>query len=280
MRICNIFHSGDVRAAFRLSGGPRVLVRDLDRSLPQHVEGLLAGGHLPRLGELAGSAAGHVPPVPEDAPVTAPVRHAGKLLGVGLNYAAHAEDLTAPRPHEPAIFIKAGHTVIGPGEPIPLPPQSERVTAEAELALVIGAPAWQVEEADALACVAGVVPVLDQTAEDILQRNPRFLVRAKNFPGFLSLGPELVTTDEVMSTFGTMAAIEVETGINDTPHRRNTVSNMLFSPECLVSFVSHVMPLEPGDVLCTGTPGAVAVASGDEVACRIDGIGELRNPVR
>jgi 2-keto-4-pentenoate hydratase/2-oxohepta-3-ene-1,7-dioic acid hydratase in catechol pathway len=100
----------------------------------------------------------------------------------------HASDLAERIPTEPASFMKGDHTIIGPGDPIPVPSQSNRTTAEAELGLVIGRECYQVEEDVALDYVAGVCPVLDQTAEDILERNPRFLTRSKNFPGFFSFG--------------------------------------------------------------------------------------------
>lgn len=215
----------------------------------------------------------------ESVRFVAPYRSPRKIWGIGLNYVAHAGDLAESVPAEPASFIKGDHTIIGPGEPIVLPAQSERVTAEAEIGLVIGRYCRNVSEADALRYVWGVVPILDQTAEDILQRNPRFLTRAKNFPTFFSFGPELVPLDEVRARFSTLAEIEVQTVHNGSVRRRNTVSNMTFSPEFLVSFHSEVMPLFPGDIISTGTPGAVVVAGGDVVQCRIPGVGSLSNPV-
>jgi 2-keto-4-pentenoate hydratase/2-oxohepta-3-ene-1,7-dioic acid hydratase in catechol pathway len=212
---------------------------------------------------------------------TAPYHRPRKAWGIGLNYVEHADDLAAPVPDEPVIFLKGEHTIIGPGEPIPVPRQSRRTTAEAELGLVIGRECRDVSEAQALSYVAGVVPVLDQTAEDILERNPRFLTRAKNFPGFFSFGPQIVLAGQAGNGdgLGGLSRLEVMTVLNGTVHRRNTVANMRFSPAYLVSFSSQVMPLHPGDVLSTGTPGAVRVRAGDVVECRIPTVGELRNPV-
>jgi 2-keto-4-pentenoate hydratase/2-oxohepta-3-ene-1,7-dioic acid hydratase in catechol pathway len=211
----------------------------------------------------------------------APSRHPRFIWGIGLNYLAHARDLGAPHPDEPASFIKGDHTVIGPGERILLPPQSLRVTAEAELGLVIGRHAWQVDVDDALDHVAAVVCVLDQTAEDILQRNPRFLTRSKNFPTFLSFGPELVTLDEVRATDGPdgLDHLEVATWRNGELHRADTVAGMAFGPAELVAFHSRMMPLQPGDLILTGTPGATVVEDGDVVECHISGVGRLVNPV-
>jgi 2-keto-4-pentenoate hydratase/2-oxohepta-3-ene-1,7-dioic acid hydratase in catechol pathway len=210
----------------------------------------------------------------------APYHSPRKIWGIGLNYVDHAGDLNETVPTEPASFIKADHTIIGPGEPILIPEQSSRVTAEAELGIIIGRTARNVSEEDALGYVWGLCTILDQTAEDILRRNPRFLTRAKNFPTFFSFGPYLVPMDEVMPTFSSLGKISVSTMLNHREERTNVVANMTFSPEYLVSFHSHVMPLFPGDIISTGTPGAVVVADGDIVACSIPGVGYLTNPVR
>lgn len=215
----------------------------------------------------------------EQVQFTAPYRHPRLIWGIGLNYRDHAADLSESVPEEPASFIKGDHTIIGPGDPIPLPPQSERTTSEAEMGIVIGSYCRNVSEEDALDHVLGVVPVLDQTAEDILQRNPRFLTRCKNFPGFFSFGPEIVPLDEAIATAGRLEDIEVSTVVNGTETRTNTVSHMRFSPAFLISFHSKVMPLYPGDIISPGTPGAIHVKHGDVAECRIPGIGRLVNPV-
>jgi len=209
-----------------------------------------------------------------------PYRSPRKVWGIGLNYVAHAGDLSAPLPEEPASFIKADHTIVGPGDTIELPVQSERVTAEAELGLIIGRLCRNVTEADALNYVWGVCPILDQTAEDILQRNPRFLTRAKNFPTFFSFGESITPLQEVIKAFGSLDRLEVSTVKNGEAHRTNSVANMTYSPAQLVSFHSAVMPLFPGDIISTGTPGAVVIKDGDVVECRIPGLGTLVNNVR
>lgn len=214
----------------------------------------------------------------DDVTLTAPYRRPRMIWGIGLNYVEHASDLTEAVPDEPASFIKADHTVIGPGESIPLPSQSERTTTEAELGLVIGRYCRDVEPEEALSHLVGVVPVLDQTAEDILQRNPRFLTRAKNFPGFFSFGPAIVPPEEAVQG-ASLADVEVATVVNGQVHRRNTVSHMRYDPAYLISFHSKVMPLYPGDIISSGTPGAVPIAPGDVAECRIPGVGVLTNPV-
>ena len=204
-------------------------------------------------------------------------RRPRKIWGIGLNYAEHAEDLDAVSPSdEPASFMRPDTTIIGPGEEIRLPEQSGRVTAEAELAVIVGREAKNIPEEDAPSVVAGFTTVLDMTAEDILRRNPRYLTRAKSFDTFFSFGPQLVTPDEV----GEIGELEVATVLNGEVRRKNVVSNMIFSPWSLVSFHSRVMTLLPGDIICTGTPGAVEIRDGDMVGCRISSFEPLSNPVR
>ena len=217
--------------------------------------------------------------VPADAArFSAPYRRPGKLIGIGLNYSAHAGDLSAPVPDSPAWFIKGSHTIIGPQEEIVLPPESQRVTAEAELGLVIGRTCYRVGEDQALDHVYGVCSILDQTAEDILQRNPRFLTMSKNFPTFFAFGPVIVPLAEFTATQA-LEEVRVTTIRNGEEIRFNTVSSMMHSPRFLVSFLSHVMPLFPGDVISTGTPGAAIVSADDVVECRISGLPTLTNTV-
>ncbi len=204
-----------------------------------------------------------------------PYRRPRKIWGIGLNYAEHAGDLDEKAPsEEPASFMRPDTTIIGPEEEIRLPEQSQRVTAEAELGLVIGREAKDIPEEEAPSVVAGFTTVLDMTAEDILRKNPRYLTRAKSFDTFFSFGPELVTPDEVDDVEG----LEVATVVNGEVRRANTVSNMTFSPWSLVSFHSRVMRLLPGDVISTGTPGAVVVQEGDVAECRITGLGHSPIP--
>jgi 2-keto-4-pentenoate hydratase/2-oxohepta-3-ene-1,7-dioic acid hydratase in catechol pathway len=205
---------------------------------------------------------------------TLPARPAA-VIGVGLNYVPHAADLAARLTALPTLFYKGRHTLIGPGDPIPLPPLSQRVTAEAELGLVIGRRMYQVPEADALGYVAGGCCVLDQTAEDVLQMDSRLLTLAKNFPGFFSAGSQLIPLAEL----GPLDQVEVGTYLNGARVRSAPVSEMRFGPAALLAFISQVMPLEPGDIVATGTPGAVVLGPGDVAECRITGFEPLTNPV-
>jgi 2-keto-4-pentenoate hydratase/2-oxohepta-3-ene-1,7-dioic acid hydratase in catechol pathway len=201
----------------------------------------------------------------------------GKLFGIGLNYADHAADLSEEPPDEPASFFKPATAATGPGGPIRLPPIdiADRVTAEAELAVVVGRPCRNVAVDDADGVIAGYVPVIDVTAEDILRRNPRFLTRSKSFDTFLVLGPHLAVPDPGRD----LADVEVRTVVGDEVAARNVVGNMHFSPRELVAFHSTVMTLEPGDVISTGTPGATVVEPGDHVRAEIDGVGSVEADV-
>lgn len=176
----------------------------------------------------------------------------------------------------PASFMRPDTAIIGPGEDIRLPGQSGRVPAEAELAVIVGRVAKDVPERAVPSVVAGFTTVLDMTAEDMLRRNPRYLTRANGFDTFFSVGPHLGTPDEV----GEVGELEVATVLNDEVRRENTVSNMFFSPWFLISFHSKGMTLLPGDVISTGTPGAVEIRDGDVVRCRISSMEPLSNPVR
>jgi 2-keto-4-pentenoate hydratase/2-oxohepta-3-ene-1,7-dioic acid hydratase in catechol pathway len=203
-------------------------------------------------------------------------RRPRKIWGIGLNYRDHAHDLNAPFPTEPASFMKCDNTIIGPNDTIELPPQSERVTAEAELGVIIGKTCRSISEREAVSCLAGFCLIIDMTAEDILQKNPRFLTRSKNFDTFFSFGPHLITPDEVPDVLG----LTVGTYRNGKLHRENQVRNMAFPPDYLVAFHSHVATLYPGDIISSGTPGAVVIEHGDVAECRIGGLGMLSNPVR
>lgn len=208
--------------------------------------------------------------------ITAPYTRPPKIWGIGLNYKAHARDLDVTVPDQPASFMKPWTTIIGPGDTIVLPAQSRRVTAEAELGLIFGRRCAEVEEGNVAEVLFGYVPIVDMTAEDILRRNPRFLTRSKSFATFLSVGPWIATVDEVRD----LPSLRVTTVRNGEAAATNTVSDMAFSPPALVAFFSRVFEFEPGDLLLTGTPGAAAIEDGDEVACRLEGFPELRNPVR
>jgi 2-keto-4-pentenoate hydratase/2-oxohepta-3-ene-1,7-dioic acid hydratase in catechol pathway len=202
-----------------------------------------------------------------------PLEEFGTLWGIGLNYADHAADLAADHPDEPASFLRPERAVTGPGGPIRLPPpeQSERVTAEGELAVVVGRRCRDVDVDGVADVIAGYLPVVDVTAEDVLQRNPRFLTRAKSYDTFLVVGPTIAVPDEPTD----LGDRQVRTVKNGRVEAENRVANMYFSPHELVAFHSAIATLGPGDLFSTGTPGATSVGPGDDVRAVVDGIGSV-----
>ena len=277
MRLCTIRLDGTETAAVVTGNGIVPVARinaHLGRAWPTEVLALIERGLSPVLLRDAERTPGILPAA---AVRYGPLyRRPRKIWGIGLNYRDHAADLAAPFPTEPASFMKGDHTIIGSGDTIELPPESERVTAEAELGVVIGRRCRDVAEEDFGSVIAGYCLIIDVTAEDILQRNPRFLTRAKNFDTFFSFGPELITPEEVLDVM----RLNVGTWCNGSLHRENVVGNMAFPPAYLVAFHSRVMTLYPGDIISTGTPGAAVIEHDDIAECRIDGLGSLSNPVR
>lgn len=216
--------------------------------------------------------------VPHDQVRYAPLyRSPRKIWGIGLNYVEHAEDLHETAPiTEPASFMKPDTTIIGHGDLIEIPRQSIRTTAEAELGVIIGKRCKDIDESEAANYIVGYTTILDMTAEDILEVNPRYLTRAKSFDTFFSFGPQFVTTDEVDNLLN----LRVATYKNNKIHRINVISNMTFKPLWLLAFHSKVMTLLPGDIISTGTPGAVVIQHEDEVECKINGFAPLTNKVK
>lgn len=244
------------------------------------LDALVQAGLLPALAEAAasGPAAADGPRL-ADAELLAPLTRPPKIWCTGLNYRAHAADLDAPPPSAPVGFMRPTASMIGPGDTVRLPRDSARVTGEGELVVVLGRSGRDWAEEEAYGAVAAFTLAVDLTAEDILRRNPRFLTRAKSFDTFLSLGPCLATPDELG---GAEALPEVVTHTlrNGASARSAPVSRMTFSPEYLLAFFSRDATWSAGDLLLTGTPGAVVVEDGDTVGAEIRGIGRLENPVR
>lgn len=203
-------------------------------------------------------------------------RHPRKIWGIGMNYVKDPGELAQiPVDEEPVSFMKPDTTLIGEGDAIVLPTQSKQVTTEAELAIIIGKTCKNISEEEAPNVVAGFVATLDTTAADIHAKNQRYLTRAKSFDTFFTLGSELITTENV----GNVLALQVETWLNGQLQHKNVISNMRFQPWYAVAFHSQVMTLLPGDVILTGTPGAVVIRGGDVVECRISDFMPLRSKV-
>ena len=203
-------------------------------------------------------------------------RRPRKIWGIGLNYKAHAEDLSEKVPiSEPASFMKPDTAIIGFNDAIKIPSLSEKTTGEAELGLIFGKKCKNVKRNEWLSVLAGFTMIIDMTAEDILRRNPRNLTQSKSFDTFFSFGPILYTIEEVED----VSSLQVQTIINGKVYAENTVANMTFPPDFLVSYHSQIMTMLPGDIISTGTPGAVTLKNGDIIECRISGFQPLMNHV-
>ncbi len=200
-----------------------------------------------------------------------PIRNPDKIWCIGLNYRMHASDLNEQVPEEPASFMRPFSTIIGHNDNVIIPENVKKVTGEAEMALVMRNTPKNVKEQDGMKYIFGITEVIDFTALDILEKNPRFLTRSKSFDTFFSMGQVIITTDEILD----MLNLEISTMMNGKIIHKNTVSNMTFKPQFLVSFHSKIFSFSPGDILSTGTPGAVGVCHGDVVACRINQEGFL-----
>lgn len=211
-------------------------------------------------------------------PIVAP----GKILAVGLNYAAHAAEQNATPPEFPLVFSKSVTALIATRDEIKLPRVSEMIDYEAELAVVIGKEATSVSADRAMEYVAGYTIMNDVTARD-LQKRERQWVRAKGLDTFAPCGPWLVTTDEIADPHD----LDIELLVNGEVRQHSNTSDLIFKVPQLIEFISQDMTLKPGDIISTGTPSGVGVymnppvflKDGDQVEITIERIGILINPV-
>ncbi|CAI6068072.1 fumarylacetoacetate hydrolase family protein [Cohnella sp. JJ-181] len=287
MRILKVRIEGKERTALGLRQGA-VLLEALSgaagRSWPEELPALLESGALGEVRDWLASAEGasraaSLPALEPAEYEAAPIcRRPRKIWGIGFNYLDEAQEQERAKweAEEPVGFMKPDTSLIGPGDGIVLPAGIGRVQAEAELAIVIGTVCKDVSEADAPRCAAGFIAAIDVTAADIHARHPRYLTRAKSYDTFCSLGAELVTPDEL----GDIDRLTVTTALNGADRHSRPVSSMIYRPWRAIAFHSRFMTLLPGDVILTGTPGAVPIAGGDWISCRIDGFAPLTNPVR
>ena len=178
----------------------------------------------------------------------------------------------------PGSYLRPANCLIDNGRSVQLPTQSKRVTAEAELGLVIGTRCKNVPRSDWRSVVAGVTAVLDLTAEDVIRENPRYIPWAKGFDTFCSVGPVLVTLDEF--TDEDVKDLQISTIRNSELIASATPSGMKYDLGHLVEYFSAGRTLDPGTVICTGTPGAAVIISGDTIQAVVQNVGTLTHPVR
>ena len=203
----------------------------------------------------------------------APVIPRSKVVAVGRNYRAHAAEFGNEVPVEPMLFFKPNTSVIGPGDAIVLPRQSERVEFEGELAVVIGRIARNVTAQNAADVIFGFTVANDVTARDLQKKDGQW-ARAKGFDSFCPLGP-------VIETEFAVADQAIRTTVNGDLRQDGTLADLVHSVPAIIEFASAAFTLLPGDVILTGTPAGVGpIVSGDVVEVTVEGIGTLRNPVR
>ena len=208
----------------------------------------------------------------DDVRLVSPVIPRSKVVAVGKNYAAHAAEFNSTVPAEPLVFLKPNTAVIGPGEPIVYPPETTNLHFEAELAIVIGRICRRVPAERAAEVIFGYTVANDVTCRD-LQAKDRQWNRAKGFDTFCPIGPWIVTNLDT-------ASVAVRARVNGEVRQDGRTRDLIFDVPYLVSYISKVMTLEPGDVILTGTPAGVGpLDAGDVVEVEIDGVGVLRNPV-
>jgi 2-keto-4-pentenoate hydratase/2-oxohepta-3-ene-1,7-dioic acid hydratase in catechol pathway len=275
---------GGVRTA--ASGALEIVdLFDGDADLPGTIKGLLEAGDgaLARAAQVIETFRGVATPFAEVA-LLPPILDPQKIICVGLNYADHAAETGASVGDEPVVFNKFPTCLRGPGAAIELPPESFEVDYEAELVVFIGRPARRVPQDQARAHVAGYACGHDVSARDWQKNKPgKQWLLGKSFDSFAPLGPWLATRDEIADPEN----LPIEMRINGSVMQSSSTRQLIFGIDYLVSYLSHVCTLLPGDLIYTGTPPGVGMARkppvflkpGDVAEVTIGGLGTLRNPV-
>ena len=212
----------------------------------------------------------------------APIPRPGKLVCMGHNYMDHSATAPGELPVDPNLFLKASSCVIGPGQPVVVPPASSAIDYEGEFCFVIGRRASRVSEAEAMKVVAGYTLLNDVTARDYTRRVSQWML-GKSFDTFAPLGPALVTADEVPDPH----QLELVLTVNGEERQHSNTRNLIFSIPFLIAHISAVLTLEPGDVVSTGTPSGsgagrkppVYLQAGDQVRLVVEKVGELVTPI-
>ena len=284
MRLATIQTSAGPRAALR-QGDAYVDLHATDAALPASVRGLLEGGPEALKAAAAAAARPQAVKVPvQGARLLPPVPDPRKIVCIGLNYRDHAAEGGAPIPKDPVLFSKYATALIGQGEQIVLPAVSQEVDFEAELVIVVGKKGRHLAKETAAGHIAGYTIGHDVSARDWqLKKDGKQWMVGKTFDTFAPLGPELVTADEV----GNPHALAIKLRLNGQTMQDSNTGQMIFTAADLLTYLSQVFTLEPGDLVFTGTPSGVGFArkppvflkAGDVVEVEIDKLGVLRNPV-
>jgi acylpyruvate hydrolase len=287
MQLVTFQHQGRIRLGVQIIRDGRAYILDLNRAQPEIPDDLifLLGAEASvweRVRETSESVEmSQWLPVSE-VTLLAPLLHPGKILCVGHNYKGHIGISSEELPEYPNIFCKTANTIIGSGQSILIPKASIHVDYEAELMVVIGKTTRLVSESEAMASVAGYTIFNDVSARDYQKRTSQWML-GKSFDTFGPMGPALVTADEIPDPH----CLDLELTVNGVPKQRTNTRDMIFTVSFLVSYLSEVMTLEPGDVIATGTPAKLPEAAiprqfleaGDKVRITIEKLGTLENQV-
>ncbi|XP_021512767.2 fumarylacetoacetate hydrolase domain-containing protein 2A isoform X1 [Meriones unguiculatus] len=265
-------------------GGGVVDLNTFDPTLPKTMMQFLEQGET-TLSVARRALATQLPVLPRSqVTFLAPVTRPDKVVCVGLNYADHCKEQNVRVPKEPIIFSKFSSSIVGPYDEIILPPESEEVDWEVELAVVIGKQGKHIKAADAMAHVAGFTVAHDVSARDWqMKRNGKQWLLGKTFDTFCPLGPALVTRDSLADPHN----LKISCRVNGEMVQNSNTNQMVFKTEELIAWVSQFVTLYPGDIILTGTPPGVGVFrkppvflnKGDEVQCEIEELGVIVNKV-
>jgi 2-keto-4-pentenoate hydratase/2-oxohepta-3-ene-1,7-dioic acid hydratase in catechol pathway len=214
--------------------------------------------------------------------VALPIERPQKIVCIGLNYRDHAEEQGTELPAAPLLFAKWPNTLIGPGDPIVIPPVTKQVDYEAELGVVIGERVRGASPENALAAVAGYLCLNDVSARDLQFADGQW-TRGKSPDTFCPVGPALVSRDDIPDP----QALPIRAILNGETVQESTTANMIFGVADVIAYVTRTITLEPGDLIATGTPAGVGafrdpplfMRAGDQITIEIEGIGSLTNPV-
>ncbi|HCS52364.1 fumarylacetoacetate hydrolase family protein [Rubinisphaera sp.] len=254
----------------------------VDDSLPNCILGILIEGVLDRAGRAFQDGLAQKKFI--EGKIKAPITKPEKIICIGLNYGDHARETKAEIPSEPVCFGKYANTIIGPGDSIRLPAVSQRVDYEAELVVVIGKSAYQVDAADALDYVAGYMIGNDVSARDWQKGRPGGQWMLGKTPDtFAPIGPYLVTSEEV----GDPHQLSISLTLNGETMQQSSATELIFGIDKIIAHLTQIMTLQPGDLIFTGTPSGVGDArkppvylkNGDTVEVTIEKLGSLQNPV-
>lgn len=282
MILMRIGEPGVERPVVRLDDERYVDVSDLT---PDVDEAFFASGGVDRLrGEVAARiAAGRIRSFAGER-VGSPIARPHQIVGVGMNFAAHAPEIGLDVPAEPLIFSKSPNSLSGPYDDVVIPRDAHKTDYEVEVGVVIGRRAYDLaSDEEAAAAIAGYVLVNDVSEREFQQERAGQFMKGKSAPTFCPTGPWLVTPDEIVD----LHALDLTSAVNGEPRQSGSTSTMIVGPVALVRYISRFLQLEPGDLIATGTPPGVGAGfspprflrPGDVVELRVDGLGMQRQRV-